>query len=821
MHTKSTSGRNGWWGAILLAIASPLAAQADTVTFAEFDGLANNAAIPTPPEGMPFGPDGFTQVTAIWRGFLLHTEAGDTPMSVFPADDVPDAPDAKISFSSPVIVSSINVYDTDWGSPVTIVGRLHGLEVWRYESPGDHPWEKITLGAAKEIDVLEFEGKWNHYDDLQVDAAPDTDFDGYTDGDEAQTGHNPNDPNDNPTATAIAHSALEFTTDGTQGGGGWYSGYRNITKDGGAENYDPATAFIEFPPETWSGQWDLTTAAAAPWTELGRYNTHPNAGTGDTHWTIRRWVADELTQVTPLAIRWHTHHANVSCGGNGVTGLLYLNGQLLEKAVIPGPDNVGVTHTYYINGKAGDRVDLALSAKGTDGVEIDGCDGSENWFLVDPTIPANPRQPDGRVFVPAGSGDTDADGLPDVWEKIYFPNDLTKLTATGDYDGDGLKDTGEYARDTDPTKPDTDGDGLSDSVETGTGLFVSATDTGSNPKKADSDNDGLSDSTEVNRVPPTNPNKPDTDGDGFSDAAEIADGTNPLDPNDNVLTFVIANSEKEFSGTQGKDGWYSGYRIFDPTAGTEDLSYDPTKDFIPFPGGDGQGAWDGELQTWTGDAWDLNTAAAGPWTWLAALGVHPNGVNSPPTIGGDPNPANEQWAIRRWVASELTKDTPATIIWRVRKTNLANTGVTGVLFINGKEVDRNAIAGNDGTAPQRRYSTTLKKGDIVDLALLPVGPTGDRADGSDGSETWFWVDTRPQNAPAATIRSGSYDGVKGWVTLTWSSTAGAKYGVEASPDLRSWTKIATGLPSGGEQTSYIESLPTPWPAVRFYRVITE
>jgi len=90
--------------------------------------------------------------------------------------------------------------------------------------------------------------------------------------------------------------------------------------------------------------------------------------------------------------------------------------------------------------------------------------------------------------------------------------------------------------------------------------------------------------------------------------------------------------------------------------------------------------------------------------------------------------------------------------------------------------------------------------------LLPVGPTGDRADGSDGSETWFWVDTRPQTAPAATIRSGTYDDVNGRVTLNWSSTTGAKYGVEASPDLKGWTKIATGLASGGAETSYTETL---------------
>ena len=48
-----------------------------------------------------------------------------------------------------------------------------------------------------------------------------------------------------------------------------------------------------------------------------------------------------------------------------------------------------------------------------------------------------------------------------------------------------------------PNLSDTDGDGLSDAVETGTGVYVSATDTGSNPNLDDTDSDGLSDAVET------------------------------------------------------------------------------------------------------------------------------------------------------------------------------------------------------------------------------------------------------------------------------------------------------------------------------------
>ena len=55
---------------------------------------------------------------------------------------------------------------------------------------------------------------------------------------------------------------------------------------------------------------------------------------------------------------------------------------------------------------------------------------------------------------------------------------------------------------------DSDGDGLLDSVETGTGIYVSPTNTG------------------------TNPNNPDTDGDGFSDLQEVQAGTDPNKANE-------------------------------------------------------------------------------------------------------------------------------------------------------------------------------------------------------------------------------------------------------------------------------------------------
>lgn len=147
-----------------------------------------------------------------------------------------------------------------------------------------------------------------------------------------------------------------------------------------------------------------------------------------------------------------------------------------------------------------------------------------------------------EVFASRASGpdnlvvDTDNDGMPDGWETqnglIVGVND-----SGGDPDGDGLPNVQEFQRGTNPQNPDTDGDGLSDSVETNTGIWVSAGDTGTDPLHPDTDRDGLPDNVETKTGvfvgagdTGTDPHLRDTDGDGSGDATEVAFGTNPLLP---------------------------------------------------------------------------------------------------------------------------------------------------------------------------------------------------------------------------------------------------------------------------------------------------
>jgi hypothetical protein len=112
-----------------------------------------------------------------------------------------------------------------------------------------------------------------------------------------------------------------------------------------------------------------------------------------------------------------------------------------------------------------------------------------------------------------------------------------------DTDGDGLYDTEEIARGTDPNNPDSDGDTLIDGAEVsifGSDPTLGDTDgdlvsdsievaLGEDPAEfteygKDTDNDGIPDDYESPQRLGTDPNAPDTDGDGYLDGFEIAVG---------------------------------------------------------------------------------------------------------------------------------------------------------------------------------------------------------------------------------------------------------------------------------------------------------
>ena len=66
------------------------------------------------------------------------------------------------------------------------------------------------------------------------------------------------------TAQTIADSVADWSTSGTQGQNGWFSGYYNLTRDGD-RSYDTDDLILFSRAQHWTGsQWDLLAASAGP-----------------------------------------------------------------------------------------------------------------------------------------------------------------------------------------------------------------------------------------------------------------------------------------------------------------------------------------------------------------------------------------------------------------------------------------------------------------------------------------------------------------------------------------------------------------------------
>lgn len=246
-------------------------------------------------------------------------------------------------------------------------------------------------------------------------------------------------------AATIADSVDGWSNDGTQGEGGWFNGYYNLSQDLDA-SYE-VDDFIEFlndgsdtisDTNQWTGvEWVLSDdpdPTGGPWTYIGMEESHPN-GTNSTpneeHWTIRRWTSDRTGR---LALSWHMRKVDPNDGG--VTGYLFLDGREIDRATIVGGDTIGVKRTVVADVEAGDSIDLALGPAGFCGDDSDGFDESFNILSISETLPP----PDSTEEFADAQADWSADGeqFENHWGYGYYDQRLDVE------EGDGRYSTGEF-----------------------------------------------------------------------------------------------------------------------------------------------------------------------------------------------------------------------------------------------------------------------------------------------------------------------------------------------------------------------------------------
>jgi len=202
-------------------------------------------------------------------------------------------------------------------------------------------------------------------------------------------------------ADVIATSSTDFV--GGQGQNGWTYGYRDVPAGRASENYDPDRDFIPFVGGEGKGEWN---GASQQWTGTAWKAADGSEITGtstlvatSTRWTIRRWEATGLTEKSPVSLEWSLSKSDTTCG-NGVTGALFINGQLADKTTIAFDRATTVTRVYYALLCPADRVDFVLRPHGNNGTEDAQCDNALMALVVNTTITTgNPNQPNGKNFL--------------------------------------------------------------------------------------------------------------------------------------------------------------------------------------------------------------------------------------------------------------------------------------------------------------------------------------------------------------------------------------------------------------------------------------
>jgi len=157
---------------------------------------------------------------------------------------------------------------------------------------------------------------------------------------------------------------------------------------------------------------------------------------------------------------------------------------------------------------------------------------------------------------------------------------------------------------------------------------------------------------------------------------------------------LVLDSVAEFSGEQGRCGWFYAYFEAQP-----DTPFDASQ-LKPLPNFDGH--------------WYLQEGVGGYWTRLTRSGGHPNGRKTSLERQGV-----DHWVVRRWISPLVGKMELTGSVYKVNPTG--GNGVVAMIFVDGVEQYRVQLEAEDVKVYHYSLQLMLQQGSAIDFAVDPLG----------------------------------------------------------------------------------------------------
>jgi len=356
---------------------------------------------------------------------------------------------------------------------------------------------------------------------------------------------------------------------------------------------------------------------------------------------------------------------------------------------------------------------------------------------------------------------------------------------------------------TSPKKSDTDKDGLPDGVETNTGVFVSAANTGTDPLKKDSDNSGVSDSQEV--AAGSDPNDPNSEPEGGLLAFwDFEDAGDPSIAVDIVSGIEAENADGEYAddderGSVADIGSGGPYHILDAefislAAATDQLtvlfwqraeSITNSSSFWFHAPSSSNGERGAQAHVpWGGGQIFFDTAGCCDATQRL-------------TFTPEIDTADAEWHHYAFVKDGDTKSVyiDGELAFDAVNPAALPDDFTEAWIGSGQNGGNVVPAMLDDFGI---YAAALSEEQINDV----------KENGASGNSIPFQILSVVRDSPTTAM-------------VTWQSRQGASYTVEFATDLQEWIEVTDGVESGGETTTFEDDTLLESDEERYYRVREE